>query len=88
MLDQIINGIILGNQWDQHGNITEVAIHTDKEDIYVLNSNRNAKDMIKLIHKKVMVKGIITLSPDGTKHLKVNTMREIKSDPNSRSKYG
>ena len=60
-----IRGIIIPERWDDNGNVTRVAIHTDDEKAYLVEHSRKGKELVNLIHKKVEASGKIKERLDG-----------------------
>lgn len=65
----IITGIIMSNNWDENGKVIEIALYTDKEEIYTLEDNSLTWELIKLLRKKVEIKGKIRKHPDGNRSI-------------------
>lgn len=66
-----ITGIIMPNNWDENGKIIEIAIYTNREEIYRVELNRLTQEFMNLMHKQVEVKGKIRQRPDGNKSIAV-----------------
>ena len=45
------------NKWSEDGEITQIAIYTAKEDIYLIEHSRLERELIKHINRKVEVRG-------------------------------
>ena len=60
-----IRGIIIPERWDDNGNAIRVAIHTDDEKAYLVEQGRKAKELVNLIHKRVVATGKIRERLDG-----------------------
>jgi len=58
-----ITGIIMSNNWDENGKVIEIALYTDKEEIYTLEDNSLTPELIRLLRKKVEIKGKIRKTP-------------------------
>jgi hypothetical protein len=52
-----ITGIIMPHNWDDNGQVTQIAIYTNKEEIYVVEHNQNEKELMNYINKRVAIKG-------------------------------
>jgi hypothetical protein len=65
--DIFITGIIMPNNWDENGKVTEIAIYTNTEEIYVLEDNSLNQKLFGLLQKKVELRGKIRLKPDGNR---------------------
>jgi len=67
-----ITGIIIPNNWDENGRVVQIAIYTNKEDVYLVEHNRQEKELLNHINKRVAVKGKIGEGNDGNKLMVVN----------------
>ena len=75
-----IAGLIIANKWDQKGNVIGVAIHTDKEEIYLVEHNRLESELFNRIQSKVMVKGKIRERLDGNKLIYVKSIQDLDNE--------
>ena len=64
-----ITGIIMPHNWSADGKVIQLAIYTDKEEVYLVEHNRQARDLLKHINRKVQVKGKKTERLDGKKYI-------------------
>lgn len=61
-----VTGIIMPNRWDNNGRIIEIAIYTGAEEVYRVEPNRLAHEiMMNFMHKRIAVQGRITERLDG-----------------------
>ena len=65
-------GIIIPNNWDENGRVVQIAIYTDTEEVYLVEYNRQEKELLNHIKKRVAVKGKIVEGNEGNKLLIVN----------------
>ena len=65
-------GIIIPNNWDENGRVVQIAIYTNKEDVYLVEHNRREKELLNFINKRVSVKGKVVEGIDGNKLMAVN----------------
>ena len=72
-----IEGLIIPNKWDKNGNIIGIAIHTDKEEVYVVAHNRMEVELLNQLHIKVRIKGKIMQRLDGNKLIHVKNFQRI-----------
>ena len=77
-----IEGLIIPNKWDENGNITGIAIHTDKEEVYVVAHNRMESELSNQLHVKVRIEGKIMQRLDGNKLIHVKNFRPILDESN------
>ena len=52
-----ITGIIIPSNWDENGNVIQIAIYTNKEEVYLVEHNRQERELLKHIKRRVEVKG-------------------------------
>jgi mannitol/fructose-specific phosphotransferase system IIA component (Ntr-type) len=52
-------GIIMPHNWNENGKVTQIAIYTNKEEIYPVEHNQKEKELLNYISKRVAVKGKI-----------------------------
>ncbi len=67
----VINGIIMPNNWDENGEVIEIALYTNKEEVYTVEDNSLTQELISLLQKKVEIKGKIRKHPGGAKSITV-----------------
>ena len=67
-----VTGIIIPNNWDENGRVVQIAIYTNKEDVYLVEHRRQGKELLDHINKRVIVKGEIGEGNDGNKLIVVN----------------
>ena len=61
-----VTGVIMPNRWDNNGRIIEIAIYTGAEEVYRVEPNRLAHEiMMNFMHKRIAVQGRITERLDG-----------------------
>jgi hypothetical protein len=72
-----IEGLIIPNKWDENGNIIGIAIHTDKEEVYVVAHNRMEVELLNQLHIKVRIKGKIMQRLDGNTLIHVKNFQRI-----------
>ena len=65
-------GIIIPNNWDENGRVVQVAIYTNTEDVYLVGHNRQEKELLNHLKKRVAVKGKIVEENEGKKLIVVN----------------
>ena len=65
----VIAGIIMPRSWDEKGKVIEIALYTDKEEIYAVEDNRLTRALMDHMQMPVEVKGKIRKHPDGNKSI-------------------
>ena len=77
-----VEGLILPNKWDNSGKIIGIAIHTDKEEIYLVAHNRMEGELLSYLHRKVKIQGKIIERLDGSKNIHVSSFQTILDESN------
>ena len=65
-------GIIIPNNWDENGRVVQIAIYTNTEDVYLVEHNRQEKELLNHIKRRVAVKGKIVEGNEEKKLIVVN----------------
>ena len=77
-----IEGLIIPNKWDENGKVIGIAIHTDKEEIYIVAHNRVEAELLNQLHLKVRIEGKIMQRLDGSKLIHVRSFQPILNKTN------
>ena len=77
-----IEGLIIPNKWDENGKVIGIAIHTDKEEVYVVAHNRMEGELLSQLHIKVRIEGKIMQRLDGKKLIHVKSFQLILDESN------
>lgn len=72
-----VTGIIIANGWDMNGQITDVAIYTDNEEIYLVVKKTSAEDLLTAVQKRVSIIGNIFKLSNGRKGIDVKSFKII-----------
>ena len=72
-----IEGIVIPNKWDENGRIIGIAIHTSKEEIYLVAHNRVENELVNHLNRRVGIQGKIMERLDGSKLIQVNNFKPI-----------
>ena len=75
-----VEGLIIANQWDENGKIIGIAIHTNKEEVYLVAHNRMERELLSHLQLKVGVKGKIMERLDGSKLIHVKSFKPIAKE--------
>ena len=81
-----IEGLVIPNKWDEEGKIIGIAIHTDKEELYLVAHNRIENELLNHLNEKVGIKGKIMERLDGSKLIHVRSFNPIVSNYNENYK--
>jgi hypothetical protein len=66
-----VTGIIMPHNWDENGKLIQIAIYTNTEEIFEVSQSSLSQEFMRLIHKRVEVRGRIRERPDGNKSMVV-----------------
>jgi hypothetical protein len=78
-----IEGLVVPYKWDEKGMITGIAIHTNKEDVYLVAHNRMESELLSHLHLKVDIQGKIMERLDGSKIINVSSFQPILDKSNN-----
>jgi hypothetical protein len=82
----VINGIIMPHDWDENGKVTEIALYTDEEEVYVVEDNRLAQELIRLLRNKVEIEGNIRKYPGGSQSISAHNYIVLEEAVNDQGK--
>jgi len=77
-----IEGLVLPNNWDDRGKIISIAIHTDKEEIYLVAHNQMESELLNQLHVKARIEGQVMECLDGSKLIHVKSFDPIVCNSN------
>ena len=72
-----IEGLVIPHKWDENGQIVGIAIHTNKEEIYLVAHNRMESELLNHLQLKVGIQGKIMERLDGSKLIHVKSFKPI-----------
>ena len=75
-----VTGIIMPHNWDDNGRVTQIAIYTNKEEVYLVAPNQKEKELLTCINKRVAVKGQILRGNAGNRIVVVNNYSVLAED--------
>jgi len=81
-----VTGIIMPNNWDKNGKVTQIAIYTNSEEVYLVEQNRPGQELLSHINRRVEVSGKKRERLDGNRYITVQkfvVVEEIVEDENS-----
>ena len=80
----VIEGLVIPNKWDEQGKIIGIAIHTDKEEIYLVAQKRREVELLNQLHLRVRIEGKIMEGLDGSKLIDVVSFEPISGRYNEK----
>ena len=73
----IIEGLVVPNDWGERGKVIGIAIHTDREESYLVAHNRMEAELLNHLHVKVGIQGKIMERLDGGKLIHVRSFTPL-----------
>jgi hypothetical protein len=78
--ERTITGIIVPEDWDKENRVIRVAVKTPFYEEYVVEHNKQSKELLFLIDHKVRVRGRIRERLDGSMLISVNTYDRMEEN--------
>ena len=57
------------HNWDEGGKVIQIALYTNKEEVYLIGHNQKEKELLNYINKRVAVKGKIYRDNNGNRFI-------------------
>jgi len=76
--EYLVTGIIIANEWDMNGNVTNVAIYADNEEIYLVGKKAPVQDLLAAVQKRVRIIGKIFKLSNGHKGIEIKSFKIIR----------
>ncbi|UCD87225.1 MAG: hypothetical protein JSV01_05545 [Desulfobacterales bacterium] len=73
-----ITGVVIPDDWDKHDNVIRVAIKTSDYDEYVVEYNRQGKQLLSMIDRRVRVRGAVRERLNGDLTISVDNYKVIE----------
>ena len=73
-----IRGLLIPFDWDEKGNITEVAVSTYFEEEYLIEMNGRGEALLPFLRQKVKVIGLVRMDCRGRKVVRVEKYEVIE----------
>jgi len=70
-----VTGLIIASDWDIDGNIADVAVYGDDEEIYLVKKRGSIQNLIEAVQKRVKIEGQITTTTNGSKCIDVQSIQ-------------
>ena len=80
-----VTGIIMPNNWDTNGKVTQIAIYTNAEEVYLVEPNQTGQELLSHINRRVEVRGKKRERLDGNQYITVDkyiVLEKIVEDEN------
>jgi hypothetical protein len=74
----IIRGLLVPVDWDEEGNITEIAVSTYFEEEYLIEKNAREEVLLPFLRQKVKVIGFVRMDERGRKIVRVEEYEVIE----------
>ena len=75
-----VTGIIMPHNWDENGKVIQIAIYTNKEEVYLVEHNQKEKELLNHINQRVAIKGKILRGNDGNPFIVVKNYIVLAED--------
>jgi len=80
--DITVTGIVIGSDWDEHGNLTVVSISTNDERELIIDGRRKkGRELQKCLRRKVEVTGRIVRNADDREMISVSDFKIFEELP-------
>ncbi|UCD86214.1 MAG: hypothetical protein JSV01_00050 [Desulfobacterales bacterium] len=73
-----ITGVVIPDDWDNHDKVTRVAIKAPDYEEYVVEYNRQGKQLLSLIDRTVRVRGVVRERLNGDLTVSVDNYKVIE----------
>jgi len=73
-----LTGILLADQWSTGGQTTEIAIYTDRDEIYRCALNEMSALLFDHIQKRVSIEGELNFQSNGRHSINVKKIRLLE----------
>ena len=80
-----VTGIIMPYNWDDNGQVTQIAIYTNKEEVFPIEHNQKEQELMNYINRKVAVKGKISTGNIGKPVVIVKTYDLLAEAPDDKN---
>jgi hypothetical protein len=77
-----VTGIVIGSDWDEHGNLTVVSISTNDEQELIIDARRKkGRELQKCLRRKVQVTGRMVRDADDREMIRVSDFKVSEEVP-------
>ncbi len=73
-----IRGLLVPIDWDEKGNITEIAVSTYFEEEYLIEKNARGEALLPFLRQKVKVIGLVRMNDRGRRVVRVEEYEVIE----------
>jgi hypothetical protein len=73
-----MRGLLVPIDWDEKGNITEIAVSTYFEEEYLIEKNAREEEMLPFLRQKVKVIGLVRMDERGRRVVRVEKYEVIE----------
>jgi hypothetical protein len=73
-----ITGVVIPDDWDKHDNVIRVAIKTSDYEEYIVEYNRQGKQLLSMIDRTVRVRGAVRERLNGDLTVSVDDYKVIE----------
>lgn len=80
--DVTVTGIVIGSDWDEHGNLTVVSISTNDERELIIDTRRKkGRELRKCLRRKVQVTGRVVRNSEDREMISVSDFEVFEEVP-------
>lgn len=72
-----IEGLVIPDKWDEKGKICGLAIHTNREEVFLVAHNHMENELLRHLHLEVSINGKVSERLDGSKLIHVKSYQPI-----------
>jgi hypothetical protein len=73
-----VTGIIMPHDWGQDGRVVQIAVYTNKEEVYLVEHNRMGQELLKYINRRVEIRGEKREKLDGKNYIGVKKFQVLE----------
>ena len=74
-----LQGIVLPNQWDNNGNVKQIALNTHDEKEYIIDFSGQGKELLNHLQKMIEIEGKVLRRLSGSLYVKVSNYNILAS---------
>lgn len=80
-----VRGTIFPAKWDENRNVVNIVIDTTDEDEYLIDQNKNGRELLGFINRKVEITGTVRETDDNEFIFNVRTYTLLDDPANSKA---
>lgn len=72
-----VTGIVIADGWDRDGNVTDVVVYADNEEIYLVGKMASALNLLDAVQKRVRIIGDVIKLSNGRKGIEIKSFKVV-----------